>query len=87
MISSPFLPAPLTSFAIGTDKVLYFSVFSPKQLNSSSNSFASSFMKKNDNHSLIRCVKPKEFLYVYYMSNYICHRQFLYIYQYNDNDL
>ena len=39
IISSPFLSIFLTSFIIGTEKILYFSVFSPGQLNSSSNYF------------------------------------------------
>ena len=33
VISSPFLSSLVTSFSIGTVKVLYFSVFSPKQVN------------------------------------------------------
>ena len=31
--SFPFLPILVTSFSIGTEKVIYFSVFSPKQIN------------------------------------------------------
>ena len=34
VISSSFLPILLTSFSIGTDKVMNFSVFSPKQVTS-----------------------------------------------------
>ena len=36
----------VNSSVIGTEQVLYFSVFSPRQLNSPSNSFASSFIIK-----------------------------------------
>ena len=36
MIYSPLLSIILTSFVIGTENVLYFTVFSPRQLNSSS---------------------------------------------------
>ena len=39
-ISSPFLSILVTSFSIGTVKVMYFSVFSPKQVNCFSNSSA-----------------------------------------------
>ena len=46
MISSPFLSILLTSFVIGPENVLYYSVFSLGKLNSLSNSFASSFMFK-----------------------------------------
>ena len=45
-VSFPFLSILLTSFVIGTEKILYFPVFSPKELNSPSNSFASSSMIK-----------------------------------------
>ena len=40
MISCPFSSILLTSFVAGSEKILYFSVFSPRQWNS----FASSFM-------------------------------------------
>ena len=46
VISFPFLSMLLTSFVIGTEKVLHFLVFSPGQLNSPSNYFTSSFMIK-----------------------------------------
>ena len=36
----------LSSFLIGTEKVIYFSVFSPKYLNWPSNSFASCLIMK-----------------------------------------
>ena len=42
VIFSPFLLILLTSFSTATEKVMYFSVFSPKQVNcplNSSNSF------------------------------------------------
>ena len=39
-ISSQFLSIALISFVIGTKNVLCFSVFSPRQLNSSSKAFA-----------------------------------------------
>ena len=44
--SSPFLSILVTSFSIETIKVMYFSVFSPKQVNCFSNSSANSFMIK-----------------------------------------
>ena len=50
VISSPFLLIFVTSFSVGTVKVIYFSVFSSKQVNCLLNSSASSFMIK-DNHS------------------------------------
>ena len=43
---SPFLSIIASSYSFGTVKVMYFSVFSPKQINSFSNSFANSFMIK-----------------------------------------
>ena len=46
MISFPFLSILINSFSIGTEKVMYFSVFSPKQVNSPSNSSTTSFMIK-----------------------------------------
>ena len=46
MISFLFLLIFLTSFSIGTEKAMYFSVFSPRQVNYPSNSSASSFMIK-----------------------------------------
>ena len=46
VVSSPFLPMFLTSSVIGTEKVLHLSLFSPRQLNSSLNSFAKTFMIK-----------------------------------------
>ena len=46
LISSPFLSVLLTSFSIGTVKVILFSVFSPKQVNCFLNSSANSFMIK-----------------------------------------
>ena len=45
LIPSARLPT-ITTFVIGTEKVFYVSVFSPRQLSSSLNSFASSFMTK-----------------------------------------
>ena len=45
-IFSPFLPILLTSFFIETEKIIYFSVFSPKQVTCPSNSSASSSMIK-----------------------------------------
>ena len=44
---------------IGTEKVSNFLVFSPRQLNSPLNSFASSVMMKY--HSLNHCEKPLGF--------------------------
>ena len=32
VFSSPFLPIPVTSFSIGTVKIMYLSLFSPKQV-------------------------------------------------------
>ena len=46
VIFPPFLKILLTSFSVGTEKFMYFSVFSPKQVNCHTNFFASSFMKK-----------------------------------------
>ena len=46
VISSPFLSVLLTSFSIGVETVMYFSVFSPKQFNCPLNSSASSFVIK-----------------------------------------
>ena len=46
VISSPFLSVHLTSFCIGTEDVMYFAVFSLKQVNCFSNSSANSFMVK-----------------------------------------
>ena len=45
-ISSQFLPISVTCFSIETEKVMYLSVFSLKQVNCSSNFSASSFMAK-----------------------------------------
>ena len=45
-ISSQSLPILLNSFSFGTEKIMYFSVFSPKQVNCPSNSSASSNMIK-----------------------------------------
>ena len=39
-ISSPFLPIFVTSFSIGTEKFIYFSLFSHKQVNCPLNYFA-----------------------------------------------
>ena len=44
VISIPFLQILVTSFSIGTVKVMFFSVFSPKQVNWILNSSAISFM-------------------------------------------
>ena len=44
--SFPFLSILVTSFSIGTEKAMYFSVFSPKQVNYSSNPSGNSFMIK-----------------------------------------
>ena len=46
VISSPFLLILVTSFSIGTKKVIHFSISSPKQINFPSNPSASSFMMK-----------------------------------------
>ena len=46
VIYSSFLPILLTSLSIGTEKVMRFSVFSPKQVNCLLNSSASSVMIK-----------------------------------------
>ena len=51
VISSPFLPIPRTFFSIGNGKVMYFSVFSPKQVNCFLNSFANSFLYNNNNNN------------------------------------
>ena len=45
VISPPFLPILVTSFYIGTEKVMYFSEFFPKQLNCPSDSSASILFK------------------------------------------
>ena len=45
-ISFPFLPGLVTSFSIGTEKVMYVSLFSSKQVNCPSDSPASSFLIK-----------------------------------------
>ena len=45
VISFPFLLILVTSFSIGFEKVIYFSVFSPKQVNCPSNSSVS-FLSK-----------------------------------------
>ena len=49
VISSPCLSTLVTSCSIGTVKVIYFSVFSPKQVSCFLNS--SAFLWYNDNHS------------------------------------
>ena len=60
-ISFPFLPILVTYFVIGTENVLQkFSVFSPRQLNSLSNSFACSLWS-SDNPSSIHCEKLQEY--------------------------
>ena len=46
VISSPFSSVLVTSFSTETKKVIYFSVFSPKQVNFLKNSTSSSFMIK-----------------------------------------
>ena len=46
IIPSPFISILVTSFSIGTVKVMYFSVFSPKQVNCFLDSSAKSFMIK-----------------------------------------
>ena len=46
VIFPPFLKILLTSFSVGTEKFICFSVFSPKQVNYHTNFFASSFMIK-----------------------------------------
>ena len=53
VISFLLLPALITTFSIGTEKAIYFSVFSPKQLKCFSTSSANSFIDnlQNDNHS------------------------------------
>ena len=45
-VTSQFLSVLVTSFSIGTVNVIYFSVFSLKQVNCFSNSSANSFMIK-----------------------------------------
>ena len=44
VISSLFLSIFVTPFSIGTENVMYFSVFSPKQVNYFSNYFGNFFM-------------------------------------------
>ena len=46
VISSPFLSILVISSCTGTENVMYFSVFSPKQVNCFWNYFANSFMIK-----------------------------------------
>ena len=46
MISFQFLSILVTSFSVGTEMIMYFLVFIPKQVNCPSNSFANSFMIK-----------------------------------------
>ena len=46
VISSPFLSILVACFFIGITKIMYFSVFSPKQVNYFFNSSANSFMIK-----------------------------------------
>ena len=46
LISFPLLSILVNSFSIGTETVMYFSVFPPKQVSCFSNSFASSFIIK-----------------------------------------
>ena len=46
VFSSPFLLNLIAYFSIGTEKVMYFSVFSPNQVSCLSNSSANSFMIK-----------------------------------------
>ena len=46
VIYFPFSSVLLTYFSIGTNKVMYFPGFSPKQVSCPSNSSASSFMMK-----------------------------------------
>ena len=52
VISSPFLSILVTSFCIGTEKIVYFSVFSNKQENYFSNSSANTFMINDDDSSI-----------------------------------
>ena len=59
VISSLFLSILVTSFSIGTIKVMCFSVFFPKQVKCFLNSFANSFMSYN--HNLIHYEKHEEF--------------------------
>ena len=56
VISFPFLSILVTSFCIGTEKIVFFSVFSYKQENYFSNSSANTFMIKDDD-SLIHSEK------------------------------
>ena len=56
VILFPFLSVPVTSFSIGTEKVIYFLAFSPKQVNCFSSSSANYFMI-NDNHNQIHYEK------------------------------
>ena len=48
VISTPFLSILVTSFTIGTVKVMSFLVFSPKQVNCFLNSSAKSFLIIDD---------------------------------------
>ena len=61
VILFPFLSVPVTSFSIGTEKVIYFLAFSPKEVNCFSSSSANYFMI-NDNHNQIHYEKLQEFL-------------------------
>ena len=58
-----------SSFLIGTEKVIYFSVFSPKHLNCPSN-----------HYEILQ-----EILLVFYILDYKYYEQHLCIFQYNDN--
>ena len=84
MISSPFLSILLTSFGIGPENVLYYSVFSLGKLNSLSNSFASSFMFKWQSYFDPLWKTTGISLGILYL-NYICYVPHLCIYQYNHN--
>ena len=55
-ISPQFLPISVTCLSIETEKVMYLSVFSPKQVNCFSN-FLLVLLWQNDHHNFIQCEK------------------------------
>ena len=73
-ISFLLLPNLLTSFYNETEKVLHFSIFSPKQLNSPSNL---TFLLSKNSHSFIHCEKPHKFLYLKHIVKYLFYVQHL----------
>ena len=74
VISSPFLSILASSFSFGTVKVMYFSGFSPKQLN------CFFFL-------ILLLIKSLSLKHVHYILNCICYVQHLYIPLYNNSDL